>query len=506
MKVAAWHDRVTGSLRFRLTLTYVLFFSVLLVFLGVFFRQTISSVYDEQLHNILTEEWAAMRGYLRIEKPKRRSMPPVVHWFYDRDDPEEALIVDRLRQLYLLADANGTPIEVGPRYRLLPIETSEEIRRAVAERRTYWETKRDSSGSMYLIRSGVLIAEDDKPYYVAIGRSYAEGQRILEEFTLYYSWMLPLMIVSTAVLGWFMAGRALRPVNEVANTAQRITGSTLATRIPARGTGDELDRFIEAFNRMTERLDQSFKQTRQFSTDVSHELRTPLTAIRGQLEVALMAAKTPEQYQDAIITALEDVERLSQTIKSLLLLSQAESGQVALQRQTIDLGKIAADIVDQFGIPAESAHIALDLYGTGALPIQADRIQIERLLSNLISNAIKYTKPGGRVTVAVSDLGEDAEIRIEDTGIGIPPDHLPYIFDRFYRVPDRDRTSSPERGLGLGLSFVAWIVKAHGGRIEVKSQAGLGTQFCICLPKGTPAPQPAVRPGVANVNAGGSLR
>lgn len=483
MSSATWLQRVTGSLRFRLTLTYVLFFSVLLAVLGLFFRETIASVYDEQLYNILTEEWAAMRGYLRIEKPRRKDMPPVINWYYDRDDPEEALIVDRLRQLYLLADAGGNRLQVGPRYGQLPMESPQEIRHAVEQRRTRWEKRRDASGAMYLIRSGVFIAEDDRPYYVAIGRSYAERQRLLDEFTLYYSWILPLMIASTAVLGWFMAGRALRPVNEVANAAQRITGSTLATRIPLRGTGDELDRFVEAFNRMTERLDQSFRQTRQFSTDVSHELRTPLTAIRGQLEVALMAAKTPEQYQEAIITALEDVERLSQTIKSLLLLSQAESGQLALQRQAIDIGKIAAEIVDQFGIPADSAGIALDLYSSGPLYIHADRIQIERLLSNLISNAIKYTRAGGRVTVTVADASGEAEIRVEDTGIGIPPDHLPYIFDRFYRVPDRDRSSSPERGLGLGLSFVAWIVKAHGGRIDVKSQAGIGTEFRIRLPK-----------------------
>jgi heavy metal sensor kinase len=483
MKGTAWYDRLTGSLRFRLTLTYVLFFSLLLAFLGVFFRQTIRSVYDEQLHNILNEEWAAVRGYLRIEKPKRRKMGPEVNWYYDRADPEEALIVDRLRQLYLLADANGVPLEVGPRYRELPMETPLEIRSAIAQGGTRWEVKRDGSGAAYLIRSGVLTGDDEKPYYFAIGRSYAEGERILQEFTFYYSWILPLMIASAAVLGWFMAGRALRPVNEVANAAQRITGSTLATRIPSRGTGDELDRFIEAFNRMTERLDQSFRQTRQFSADVSHELRTPLTAIRGQLEVALMAAKTPEQYQEAIITALEDVERLSQTIKSLLLLSQAESGQLALQRQAIDLGRLAAEIVEQFGIPAESAGLALDLYTPGPLHIHADRIQIERLLSNLISNAIKYTKPGGRVIVTISDEAGEAEIRVQDTGIGIPADHLPYIFDRFYRVPDPERTSSPEKGLGLGLSFVAWIVKAHGGRIQVNSQPGVGTEFCIRLPK-----------------------
>ena len=483
MRLAQWFG-VTRSLRFRLTLTYVLFFSILLGFLGFFFGQTIRSVYDEQLHNILSEEWAAMRGYLRIEKPKRGSVKPEINWYYDRADPEEALIVDRLRQFYLIADASGKDLEVGPRYRRIGIESPADIRRAIEERHTNFQVRRDAAGAAYLIRSGVIIAEDDKPYYIALGRSYAEGQQLIDEFEMYYAWMLPLMILSTAVLGWFMAGKALRPVNDVADTAQRITGSNLAVRIPPRGTGDELDRFIEAFNRMTEGLEQSFRQTRQFSTDVSHELRTPLTAIRGQLEVALMAAQTPEQYREAIANALEDTERLSQTIKSLLLLSQAESGQLALQRQVMDLAKVAADIVDQFGIPAESAEISLRMTGRGPLLIEADTIQIERLLSNLISNAIKYTPARGSVHVAVSDLGAEAEILIADSGIGIPADHLPYIFDRFYRVPDPNRASSPERGLGLGLSFVAWIVRAHRGRIDVKSQPGKGTEFFVRLPKG----------------------
>lgn len=491
MGLAKWFGRVAGSLRFRLTLTYVLFFAILLSFLGVFFRQTIRSVYNEQLHNLLREEWGAMRGYLRIEKAKRRNMPSTINWYYDRADPEESLTVDRLRQFYLLADANGNQLEIGPHYRRLGIESPEAIRKAIAERQAKFEVRKDASGDSYLIRSGVILAEDEKQYYVALGRSYAEGQNLVDEFEMYYSWMWSLMILSTTVLGWFMAGRALRPVNEVADTAQRITGANLAVRIPRRATGDELDRLIEAFNLMTQRLEQSFRQTRQFSTDVSHELRTPLTAIRGQLEVALMTAETTDQYRDAIATALEDVERLSQTIKSLLLLAQAESGHLALQKQRFDLARSIADMVEQFEIPAESAGIELRYQASSPLWVEADLTQIERLLANLISNAIKYTREGGAVTVSVKDVGDEAEIRVADTGIGIPPDHLPYIFDRFYRVPQADHASSPERGLGLGLSFVAWIVKVHRGHIDVQSTPGAGTVFSVRLPKGIPQqPEP----------------
>jgi heavy metal sensor kinase len=305
--------------------------------------------------------------------------------------------------------------------------------------------------------------------------------------------MLVPMILSAGLLGWFVAGSALRPVNEVALTAQRITGANLTSHIPLRGSGDELDQLIEAFNRMIARLDESFRQTRQFSTDVSHELRTPLTAIRGQLEVALMAAKTPEQYQDAIVNALQEVERLSQTIRALLLLSQAESGQLALQKQPLDFSRVASEIVDQFGIPAESAQLRLRSDVPRGISVDADRIQIERLISNLISNAVKYTDPGGEITLAVRDHGSEVELTLSDTGVGISPDHLPYIFDRFYRVPGNRRVAAPDDspgGLGLGLSFVAWIVKAHGGTIHVTSEPGKGTTFVVRLPKGETPAQP----------------
>src|SRR5260370_6102056 len=161
------------------------------------------------------------------------------------------------------------------------------------------------------------------------------------------------------MVGWWGGGGGIQAVKFVAQAAQNITGANLSMQIPLRGAGDELDHLIDSFNRMTSRLNQSFEQIRRFSTDVSHELRTPLTAIRGQLEVALFTAETPEQYREAMINALEDVEKLSSIVRALLLLSQAESGQVVLQKTSIDLAELSADIVDQFQIPAEEKRLSL---------------------------------------------------------------------------------------------------------------------------------------------------
>src|SRR5205807_1280566 len=175
----------------------------------------------------------------------------------------------------------------------------------------------------------------------AIGVNYADNAKTLRSYTWVFAGVIPGALLLGSLLGYYMAGRALKPVLAVAQAAQRISGSNLSMRIPGRDAGDELDYLILTFNRMIERLEASFQQMRQFSADVSHELRTPITAIRGQLEVALFTAKDPDQYRDAIVNALQDIDRLSQMVRALLLLSQAESGQLVLQKTRVDLSALA---------------------------------------------------------------------------------------------------------------------------------------------------------------------
>jgi heavy metal sensor kinase len=307
-----------------------------------------------------------------------------------------------------------------------------------------------------------------------------------------------VVILTGCIMGWIFAGRALTPVLEVARTAESISGSNLSLRIPVRGAGDEIDRLIETFNQMIERIEVNFNQVRQFSTDVSHELRTPITVVRGQLEVALFTAKTVEQYRDAIVDSLSDIERLSQIVRALLLLSQAETGQVILQKQQLDLVEVVDGIVDQFQIPAEGADVTLRFIKHAArCDGEFDLVQIERMLSNLLSNAVKFTPAGGEVQVSIDRRDDMAEIRVEDTGEGIPPEHLPHIFDRFYRVRGPGEQASPEKGLGLGLSFVAWIVRAHSGTVNVQSEPGKGTTFIVRVPLSGQASTPQVEPSGA---------
>jgi heavy metal sensor kinase len=488
-RVPGWAGRalrVTRSLRFRLTLTYVLFFTLLLVMIGLLFRPLLRSIMYEQVDEALDEEWGAAKGYLHY-------FAYGWDWFFDPYDSEESLIVRRLQHVFLMADSSGNPIEknqvrVSDTYRSIGVESPAEIRarlRRLSRSKQEYETRYDQDGSPYRIRTGILTDREQHQYYMAVGRSVTEEERTLNGITIRYVRIVPLLIALSSIWGWFMAGRALRPVNSVAHAAQRISGSNLSVRIPSRGAGDELDHLIATFNGMMDRLGVSFEKIRQFSTDVSHELRTPLTVIRGQLEVALLSAKCEEQYREAMLAALEDVERLSHIVRALLLLSQSETGQLVLHKTELDLAAMTHDFVEEFQVSAEEKRVRLTADLPPACPMHGDRIQIERLLSNLLSNAVKYTPEGGSVHVR---LGRESGIAgseptivrltVEDTGVGIPAEHLRNIFDRFYKVPSADS----EKGLGLGLSFVAWIVKTHGGTIDVQSRVNEGSRFTVTLP------------------------
>jgi heavy metal sensor kinase len=473
MPTPGLRTRFTRRLGFRLTASYLVFFTLLLVLVGAAFRQMLVDIQESQLRELLEGDWVALKGYLR---PTNSGLA----WDYDHEDPQESFLVERLRRVLLVTDDQGKILEISPAFRVIGVNSPSEIRKILQAPSSVWETRVDPWGLSYRIRAGSYLEPGSRRYFVAIGRSTTLSDVVVRQFTWRYFTFLPFIVVLGGLLGWFLTRQALHPLNEVVQASESITGSNLHLRIQLRGAGDELDRLIDTFNRMIERLESSFQQMRQFTADVSHELRTPITAVRGQLEVALMTASGEAQLREAALTALEETERLSEFVKAMLQLSQAESGQLALKKENRDLCPIIRDIIEQVRILAEDAGLRLVAEMPGRCDLEADRIQIERLLYNLLSNAIKYTPTGGEVRLELRRRQHRVEIVVEDTGRGIPAEHLPHIFERFYRVPSTD--SSDTRGLGLGLSFVAWIVKAHGGRINVTSTPGRGTRFEVTLP------------------------
>jgi len=469
------------TLRFRLASITLLLLSVVLVLALIAGTTLLRSVLNTRSETALHDELGALKGYMHFENGKP-------YWFADLSDPEENAIVARLREVFLLVDDQGHIDEKSHVDRTLSALADPKVIRAEMEElhhsQDIFKTVTSTDRATYDIICGTLVDDQQHRWYVMEGRPLQGDQLLLRSFRRNFLGALLVTLVASALVSWYSAGRALRALQSVDRAAQGITGSSLGLQIPKRGAKDELDSLIDSFNQMSSRLKSSFEQIRQFSTDVSHELRTPLTAIQGQLEVALFTAVHKEQLKEAIENALQDVERLSNLVRALLLLSQSESGQLPLHRTALDLSKIVEDLVDQFQIPAEASGLTLTQTSKEPVPCEADRTQIERLITNLLSNAMKYTPEGGWVTAFAENTATGVRLVIEDSGVGIPQTHLPYIFDRFYRVPD----PNPEKGLGLGLSFVASIVKAHGGEISVSSQLGKGTRFEISLPKGTPKP------------------
>ena len=321
---------ISRGLRFTLTSVYTLLLTLFLLGVSLLFRHNLASTLNDQAYDDLNQSWAVVLSNLRIENDPGQANYHA-KWFFDLASPDEAGISARIKSIYMVADQNGNPLldEGAPSYSatyhsLGPTDTPAQIGAVLSSNQPVWLTRKDPHGVPYLIREGYVTSEDhSRKFFVAIGKSFDESDKLLRGFTWLCVGLIPLVMLTGWITGWIFAGRALAPVLEIARAAQRISGSNLSMRIPSRKAGDELDYLVETFNQMIERLEHNFNQVRQFSTDVSHELRTPITVVRGQLEVALFTAQTAEQYRDAIVNSVADIERLSQIVRALLLLSQA---------------------------------------------------------------------------------------------------------------------------------------------------------------------------------------
>jgi heavy metal sensor kinase len=262
--------------------------------------------------------------------------------------------------------------------------------------------------------------------------------------------------------------------------ARRISAEHLDERVHTTGTGDELDRLAATLNDMLARLDVTFRQIRQFSADASHELQTPLTILQGELEVALRAPRTPDEYRRVLTSALEESKRIARLVEGLLLLSRADAGVLRMDHQAVDLTRLVAEVCEQSQVLAKARGVTLDLEPLTPVTIQGDPQHLRRLLVNLVDNGLKYTLAGGRVTLALHQEGGWAVLRVADPGIGLTPEEQERIFQRFYRAPTA--VSRDVEGSGLGLCIARSIVEAHGGSIQVESAADHGSIFTVRLP------------------------
>ena len=291
----------------------------------------------------------------------------------------------------------------------------------------------------------------------------------------------PLVLAGTAYAGYKTVGRTLEPVTKMANRAEQINSERLNERLPVGASDDELAHLARVFNAMLARIEQSFEQLRRFTADASHELRTPLAAIRSIGEVGLQEAATPVEYRDTIGSMLEEVNRLTTIVESLLTLSRADAGQIQMQVSVFPLMALVRESAALLEVLIEDKHLALTVTGDENAGVQADRLYVRHAVVNMLHNAVKFTPAGGSIHVRV-ECKEDSrvEFSVQDTGPGIPAGKLGNIFERFYRA-DEARTGD-NNGAGLGLSVAKWAVEANDGEVGVVSSAGAGATFWIRLP------------------------
>lgn len=313
-----------------------------------------------------------------------------------------------------------------------------------------------------------------------IGMSLEDDDEFLAAFRKIFGVTVGLVMALAALIGWFMAGRALTQVEEVTRTARAISASDLDQRVPVKGRTDEIDRLATTFNNMLDRIQKLVTEMKEMTENIAHDLRSPITRIRGLAEMALTTGKSVEEYEAAAASTVEDCDRLLEMINTMLYISRTEAEAAAGKTMTdeVDVTGVVRDACELFQPVAEDKGVNLVVDIQAHLKVRGVLQGLQRMLANLIDNALNYTPGPGTVTVSVRGDEKHGVIAVKDTGVGIAPEELPHIFRRFYRG-DRSR-SRP--GTGLGLALVETIVHAHGGRISVASAPDAGTTFTVTLP------------------------
>src|SRR6058998_1582916 len=307
-----------------------------------------------------------------------------------------------------------------------------------------------------------------------------------DELLSTFALVLPLGLALALLMGSWISRRALAAVDQIITEVREITdGRSLHRRLAEPLVKDELGRLAETLNQMMNRLERSFAALRRFTADASHELKTPLTVVRAGVERAITRPDMPPETLAALEETLQEVNRMTELLESLLTLARADEGRADLHREAVDLRDIIAEAGETGELLAEHAGVGIEIrLPPKPLVLAVDRSRIRQLALNLIENAVKYTPRGGQVSVELSGNDGRAVFTVADTGIGIAPGDLPHVFDRFWRA-DSARTRTSERaGTGLGLAICKWIAEAHGGTIEVQSRPGRGTTFTVGLPRG----------------------
>jgi heavy metal sensor kinase len=467
--------KIRFSLRTRLVVLYTVIFGVLLTTIGVSAYRVLAKQLDDDATANLIEVTNGLHGYLRIDDGE----PTLV---YDDTDPEEAAFVQRATRFYQVFDAsNGKLLVQSDGLAPMGVAFAPDEVKSFRDNPRLWTGENDY-GRIRL--SNTLITDDSgRTYLLQVGFPLKVSvDDPLNHFLKLLLWGVPIGLFVATLLGRWVAGLALAPLTRLATAARAIDVTNPRERLPVRGARDELDAVAVAFNETLARIENVMGEMRQFSTALAHELRSPIAALRGDIELLAMKANVDDAtYRQSAASQLEELDKLKRMIDQLLTLARAESGQIPLAHQRVDLAPLVTSVVEQVEAVAEAAGLSLSAEILDPASVNGDPEWLERMLLNLLDNAFKFTRRGGRIVVRLSSASEMAQIEVCDTGVGMAADVVPHVLERFYRA---DPARSPShQGVGLGLSLVKWIVDRHHGTIAIDSQPGRGSTFTVKIKK-----------------------
>jgi heavy metal sensor kinase len=459
------------SIKFRFTIWYLLVLAVLLIALsaGVYFYLS-RSLYQ------------SLDDSLELRSTQLQSIPAILESIRQGEFQEE------LGEIVMLYFYSGDQLtEVSPRGISIPTP-HELISQAIAGTSMFTTIQTTEGERLRLLAVPINVSilgppPGIQPAALVIARSTKQIDQALAGLLRTLLIAVPLALALAAGGGIFLARRALKPVDKIAQTAQEIGESDLSRRINVN-TKDELGRLAATLNEMIGRLEKAFQRQKQFTSDASHELRTPLAVIEAESTLALQKDRPSSDYRQSLESISQESRQMSSLIAQLLTLARADAGKEQWNFAEVNLGKLVTNLSTDVEVLCQEKGLSFQLGQTQNLVVKGDEARLRELFMNLLDNAIRYTPTPGTVSVSLRREGQMAVVAITDTGVGIPAEDIPLIFERFYRV-DKSR-SRAEGGSGLGLAICRHIAEAHGGKIEVESQVGAGSTFSVWLPLQSP--------------------
>ncbi len=468
--------RISGlllrTIRVRLTLWYVVLLALILVAFSVFLILNLSHNLSAALDRSLVAE--AQRSIATLDVQDGR---PSLNG--ETDGTTNGYVLT-------LYDRQGAQPIDSTRHLTFALPSSI-LQQAAAGHQTF-ATVHGSDGSTWRVLTLPVVDNGHVIAVLQVARSAQDVTAAIDQLRLLVALAIPLTLLLAVAGGIFLAGRALDPIDRITRAAEHLGAEDLSRRLSFAATDDEVGRLAATFDRMLDRLDRAFQRQRTFTADASHELRTPLALLIGQADLALERSRTTAEYRRAVRSMRDDAQAMQRLLGDLLTLARADAHQEDLACEPLDLRDLAHEVVTALEPLARSRTSTLRLGDVESVVVSGDQTRLAQLLVNLVENGLKYTPAGGVVSISVQQHDGQAFLTVTDTGVGIPAEHLPHLFERFYRV-DNAR-SRAEGGAGLGLAISQWIVEAHGGTISVTSEPGQGTTFTVTLPILNPGMHP----------------